>query len=360
MKKIYRIIEIIVFVILLLFFTNKISLIKSSYGFEDNPGRSTRLFYELPDNTVDVLFLGDSHSFCGVIPQRLFDNEGISSASLATPTQFISNTYWMLLDAVKDQDIRVIVLELHSVEHSYRESVSESQFITGLIAMPDYSLNKLLGFYDTKKIDFGDCSQIKLDSIYPLLQFNSNYGRENSSLKKLIDYAVNPGKYFKTFGYYPQTNVIPLEELSPGVESDIDINETFVMDYLEKIYDICVKNDIELVLMRTPYYSTNAYEAVYDDLFKWADDRGVKTIDLFDIYEEVGLDLNTDFRDYTHLNYNGAKKLSDYLSVYLKDNYDLTDHRGDSRYSLWQNNDYDYSVIEEEVDRNIEKSRKSN
>ena len=67
---------------------------------------------------------------------------------------------------------------------------------------------------------------------------------------------------------------------------------------------------------------------------------------------EVAIDLQTDFRDADHLNYLGAKKATDYMIDYLKDNYQLADHRGDQKYRLWEEMEYDYSLVEEQVKAN--------
>ena len=45
----------------------------------------------------------------------------------------------------------------------------------------------------------------------------------------------------------------------------------------------------------------------------------------------------TDSRDGgNHLNYSGAKKISVWLGDYLAKDYQLEDHRKDSRYQRWQ------------------------
>lgn len=352
-RKLLRVLEIASFIALLLLGVNRISLIKAAYCFEDNPGRSAVLFYELPKDTVDVVFFGDSHMFCGVIPKFIYDQEGISSASLATPKQFIKNTYWMLKEAVRRQDLKVVVIDIHSIEQSIRESVITSRFTTGLIMMPDFSLNKIRGFYDTKNTEIEGCSDITIDSVYSLTQFNSDFGRENSSIAKLIDYTIHPGNYYKTFGFSPQTGITPLEKLDDGITDDTSIHGTFVMEYLNKINDLCKENGAELLLVRFPFYSEAALKQVYQEIFTWADEIGAKTVDLFENFEEIGIDLSTDFRDNTHLNYNGAKKATDFFAEYLKNNYDLEDHRGDPKYAVWEDCDYSYEKAEQEMSENI-------
>ena len=258
-KKVFRVIEVISFICLLLFAINKISIAKLAYGYESNPGRSIRLFYELPKDTIDVVFTGDSHMFCAMIPQILFDEEGIASASLATPNQFIKNTYWLLKEAFKRQDIKLVVLETHSIEHSIRESEGVSQFTSGILMLPDYSIDKYRNFYDVKNTDFALCSEITIDEIIPLLQFNSDYGRDDSSLGKLIDFTINPAKYYKTFGFSPQTNTKKVDGLFAGsiYEEKVDFENSYLNEYLNKIYDLCKQHNTELLVTRLPYNSTN-------------------------------------------------------------------------------------------------------
>ncbi|MGI5850084.1 MAG: hypothetical protein ACOX8Q_08505, partial [Christensenellales bacterium] len=43
----------------------------------------------------------------------------------------------------------------------------------------------------------------------------------------------------------------------------------------------------------------------------------------------------TDFYDARHTNIKGAIKYTNYFGKYLLDNYHLEDHRGDDRYSSW-------------------------
>ena len=63
----------------------------------------------------------------------------------------------------------------------------------------------------------------------------------------------------------------------------------------------------------------------------------------------MGINMETDFRDGDHLNFLGAEKLTRYFTAYLQDHYEFEDHRGDAKYSLWENSDYDYEKCREEI-----------
>ena len=98
-----------------------------------------------------------------------------------------------------------------------------------------------------------------------------------------------------------------------------------------------------------PDNSTNTNLEVIEEIFAWAKKNDVSVLDYFDNFEDSKLDLNTDFRDNTHLNYSGAIKATEYFKEYLKNNYQLQDHRGDKRYALWENNDFDYDAISDKM-----------
>ena len=67
-----------------------------------------------------------------------------------------------------------------------------------------------------------------------------------------------------------------------------------------------------------------------------AEEYGVSFIDYNLMWEEIGLDSQLDYRDKgTHLNFGGAKKITKDFGAYLESAYNLTDHRGDSTYSFW-------------------------
>ena len=55
-----------------------------------------------------------------------------------------------------------------------------------------------------------------------------------------------------------------------------------------------------------------------------------------EMYEELGLDFDKDYYNSKHVNFIGAEKYTCYLTSYLKDHYDLPDHRGEAGYESWE------------------------
>ena len=113
------------------------------------------------------------------------------------------------------------------------------------------------------------------------------------------------------------------------------------LEYLEKLWKLCEENDTELVLLAIPYGSeadTDRYlkrQGMNLTLEDWARERGIP----FRFYQKEEpelIDFATDFRDQTHLNTEGAGKLTADLGAWLAKDYALPDHRGDRAYSSYE------------------------
>ena len=66
--------------------------------------------------------------------------------------------------------------------------------------------------------------------------------------------------------------------------------------------------------------------------------ENIPMLDYNQLRDEIGLDYAVDFRDSDHVNNSGAAKVTDHLARFLTANYELTDHRGDSKYKDWDLN----------------------
>ena len=58
---------------------------------------------------------------------------------------------------------------------------------------------------------------------------------------------------------------------------------------------------------------------------RFAYENGCAYLNLYEHIDEMGLDEKTDILDEEHLNENGARKVGEYLSKYITDNYELAE-----------------------------------
>jgi len=352
-----RITEIVVFLILLIFLFAKISLLCVSFGKGLENDRNERLFFELPDNTVDILFTGDSHIHNSFIPQMIFDEAGYTSAIMATSSQSIIDTYWIIKETMEHQNLKIIVIDSHSLECASRREEDYLHFVSGVLAMPDACINKYKCFYDLKHCGVGIGPTLTIEDAVGFLKYRQDFERSKATLSELINLLFCPVKEFETFGYNAKTQITSFDEATEIIEYDekTPFSSTVTFEFFEKIVDLCKENDIELVVTRTPFTLSSANKITYDYIFNYAEDNDIYVVDYFTLLDELNISFKTDFFDHSHVNYNGAKKITSYIISFFQEQFSLEDHRLDQKYNLWNNNGFDYNILEEEMNENIER-----
>lgn len=264
----------------------------------------TKSFMLEKENSLDVIFLGDSESYANFSPLHIWKKSGITSYVMGVSAQRLCDTYELLKRSVKNQDIKLVVLETNCL---YRDSSTYSSDDN------DYVMNKA-------------------SDIFPVLKYHSRW-KEFVPGKSSSKHSTEERNY-KGFRLRFDTEPYTAGEWMHETDATEEIAESNI-SYLEQIKNFCDDKGIELVLISAPSPDCWTYER-HNAVQIWADDNGVDFLDLNLMDEELGIDWMTDTRDGgNHVNYFGAEKVSDYLSIYLKENYELTDHRNDSYYEDW-------------------------
>ena len=68
-------------------------------------------FYKMEKDTVDVLFLGSSHTISAFSPQELYDTAGIRSFNLGSEEQSLLISYYWLKEALRLHHPKAVVLD---------------------------------------------------------------------------------------------------------------------------------------------------------------------------------------------------------------------------------------------------------
>lgn len=134
--------------------------------------------------------------------------------------------------------------------------------------------------------------------------------------------------------------------------------------YFEKIISTCEDNDIQLILYAAPFGYENG-EGVdrYMDrqrisvaLEIYLEKRDIPFV-YFQKSNKADLDYAADFRDFTHLNFNGAMKITRYLGDFIKENCKSPDHCQESKYRSWLD---DYDEFQKDMIKSQKAMQKNN
>lgn len=284
--------------------------------------------YAQEDNTIDVLFLGSSYTGMNIDIAELWSEYGYSAFNLWGSVQPFWNTYYFLLEALKTQSPKVILLDVYAAFQSFEYSDTARQ-VTNTAGMK-FSTNKIKAVMaSTDKSNF-----FNLLIGFPLynnriIELNSEdwqYYFNKIDLKSLKGNSSRSGS----------NEAVVLEDVS-------EINEVKHIhpkekEYLLKIIQLCKLKNIPLVLIKTPSSERVIEQPYYNEVKLIAQSNNLDFYNLNLLDTEIGLSSLDFWTDDCHLNTDGSKKITRYISENILSKYNLPNHKGDIMYSSWDKN----------------------
>ena len=268
-------------------------------------------FYKLPENSVDVLVLGSSHAYVDIDPAILYEKQGITAYNLCASMQPMWNTYYTLKEALNYQTPKLIVLDLYRMVDEF-DYAKESKLIKSTFGMRP-SRNKMNAIRESLPKERQD------EAWLYFLEFPCYHGRYDEvtwadfSWKKQYDASYR--------GNITLDEVQPMERPAlSGVTEKIPVTEK-TEHYFREILSLAKERQIPVLLILTPYCMNEDDKKVFlsvEDIIAEYDGENVNYIDFNQYYDEIGIDFETDFADYDHLNRKGMTKFSAYLADVLE------------------------------------------
>lgn len=273
---------------------------KQYAGIQDN-------FARLSKDSVDMIFIGNSHQFCSISPEVLYDVYGVESFMLATSAQTIPMSYYAAMEAIELQHPETIVLEVSYCANDFRTVTDEMShcFFDG---MPNCEA-KWLAIKDLIEEE---------DRIYYYLPLGLYHTRWKELTKD--DYLITAvtergGVYYEEIMQNKEIPLISAQETEPMPEE--------MEKYMDKLVELCKENDVKLILYTAPFNTLWLTEEENADLFRrqrifnyiadYAEENQLAYYNLFYEIEDIGLDAGKDWKDTQHLNCFGQNKLTKYM-----------------------------------------------
>lgn len=314
-----RLIKSVLFCVILMFLLNSTYQVLS---WKDTAGEyfsSVNSFYELDEDLVDVLFLGSSHCYCSINNSLLWKDYGIASFSLAISGQDLVSTYYTLAESLKTQKPDVICVEIYY-------AVTGGYQVVGNLYRNTLPFHISLNSLEAVRAMVKDDDPLDYWLKWPIIHTRYAELQREDFLSNLPVFIGYEG------GFSTQS----VWEASPYEGQDpIPISEENEQ-YIRKIIELAEKEGIELCFFVAPYAADEASQGMFRYVEEIAREYNVDFLNLTRSREGLSLDVNTDYIDWAHTNYYGAKKVTSYMGEYLLSNYALPDRRGDVRYELWE------------------------
>lgn len=299
-------------------FTASAALIFSGLNYVLRPANTDQSFiqieayHSMPENSVDVLFLGSSHMWHGIDTKYLFDEYGLRGYNYASNWQHIATTELFLEDALSTQKPKLIVIDTQRINDVFADVYLDGEIYYTKALNAPIGKERYLSTVLTQNNNAADAYH------FPFLSFHNNW--EDIDKNNFI-YGNDIPDFKATLGYDPVSD--RLDEDDSFILEDAEINEEMEINHeqleiMDRIIQLASDNGAKLLFITLPYGNIynfgNATKA-------YADSKGIEYLNLFDHLEELALDEEDDFSDPSHLNTSGALKITKYVYTHCLGDY---------------------------------------
>ena len=269
-------------------------------------------FYLEPDESIQLVGIGNSDLYSGFVPTVLFEEYGYTSQMMGSPYQTPLQAYYYLKEIFKYQTPELVMIELDML---YDEPPGEQK--------PEQ--NKLDAFFNY--CDTDDFQAIIEDK----LAVFTFHDRWKSVIKRNIELRTPNSHGYK---YFSEVDKIKYEPYMFKTDKKEPVHQNRLRQ-LDKIMQLCEKEGAKVFFIEMPTTNSWNYER-HNTAEEIAAQYGSVFIDLNLLIDEVGLDFENSFRDKgNHLNYAGASKVTSYLGAFIDANYPMESKAGNEH---WKQN----------------------
>ncbi|MEA4971958.1 hypothetical protein SDC9_59500 [bioreactor metagenome] len=289
-------------------------------------------FYEQPENSIDMVFIGSSHSYCTFDPQNFDSVMGTSSWQMGTPLQHYDTSLYVLKEVLKTQTPKLVVLDLYwdmlDDEFDMKQANSFFQVVKDKNVQEDYVKNV---FPLNERVKY-KLLPIRYQQDYFAYEADvfQKAAKEKFGVHDKQNVQTNGTEYYLAKGYTYCDTVIPDSELDEtnqfkGFDGEKWEADKTQIEYINQIVKLCKENNIELVFETAPIANVSLdyiknYDAIHEKMADIADSFGIKYLDFNIANRDEGLLELENFRDDAHLNDSGVKIINGYYANWLLNN----------------------------------------
>ncbi len=286
-------------------------------------------FYE-SKGEIDNLYLGSSHVYCDINPFMLDQLNGEYNFNMATPGQLMNGTYYLLKEAVRNNEISHVYIELYyyfNVNENfncYEEPVNTDAFRNwNNLEYMQPSFNKLVYFWKTTDVE----------------EYSNVFFRFSKYRSKIDDWDYVKNNIFQKTsnkseigelkkGYFPMNMVYKEKEriFEQGRILEMQPIAETSERYLRKSISYCQKREIPVTLFVSPIYelqliSTENYDNYINQIRLIADEYDIDFYD-FNLTKEEYLPIQQVefYYDEGHLNPTGADVFTEFFYQVMSGN----------------------------------------
>ena len=285
--------------------------------------------YSLKDHIVDVAFFGPSVTYSSYNPAVFWEQSGLATFNYGVSGQDRSASTYYVKEFLKKQSPKVIVLSTTYV-YTNTYAVQGNLYRNALSLTP--SLNS---FQMIRKV----VPNNSLSTPQSLKDYYLRWPIVHSRYKELKEgdfVAVKENEYCLGFSYgFDSWNQEVFSSNSTDQSDFIPIDPQ-VREWVDSLKSLGDEKGFTLLFVTTPTDFSQGERYIINGFQQYLEEKGIPYLDLNQKLDDMDFNVATDMTDAIHANSYGATKISSYLGSYLKEHYDLKDHRGDVGYEVYE------------------------
>lgn len=292
-------------------------------------------FYELPENSLDVVWIGASAVQSTILPSEAYKESGIAMYTLSCASQPFGFAEYLIKECEKTQDPKVYLIDLRMLAYDadvmgneimsemYVRHVTDSlKFSINRMELINYAIDEMEKLHPENEIN-------KFDYYFSFTKYHTRWSQLSKN-----DFFDDKDAYLGGY-FYDETKKFNKESTLSRLETPSQPISENNERYLNEVLDYCDTLGKEVIFTCVPSNQEETFFAKYNYVKDIIEKRGYEVLDLNNYIDEIGLDYSTDFREEQHMNYKGAIKTTDFIANYLSQRYQLEDYRGNDKYNLY-------------------------
>lgn len=341
--KFKRILKVVVFVVIFAVLLNvvtsatSINLSDSSNDYVGMTG-----IYQEPENSLDAVYIGSSSCYAFWLPTVAFDQYGIAVHPYYCASQPLSTTEYLIKEARKTQPDAVYVVNINTYQEYLLKNDVVMHRLTNYMPLSKNKLELTEFLCDYADLSFKE----RLEYYLPIIKYHDNWSELEGASFTGLENNVKSSNTFRWF--FDEIEDISDIYINSGDITEEDDKKYAITDTLkdsiDSLLDYCEEEDVKVMFVTVPRAEeSKKFVSQLNQINEYISERGFTTLNLMDSYEELHLDIRTDYYNDTHTNVHGALKFTKYMAEYLKETYGFGDKRGDENYYSWIEAEKEYS-----------------
>ncbi len=333
-------------------------------NFEEGAPQIFQQFYDLERDSLEVVFLGKSSVKLAVSPVQIYEDSSIVTYNLASCSQPIELSYYLLHEVFKNQSPKIVFLDISAL---FRDDTGEGISWHFVMDEMPLSINKMRAAFAYTNRE----NRNLLSILSPLYYYHARWDEltENDFRRQSDEgYYYTAGQYLTSLvsgtglTYDNVNSEIRAMNAREGIKREYSDNTycEYKIDgklyeavlnqnaiaYMKDMKNLCEKHDTELVLLKIPaigmpqsYHGSWSYDK-YLMIKEFCNETEIPFLDMvYDADYMAEINWKEDTVDGgIHLNIRGAEKVTDCIVAYL--NEQNLERRIDERYYQFTQ-DYD-------------------